>query len=424
MAFVASTLEITIQRRLGGFWPVVAEQHRSGTLLPVRGEGKLEMASEPASTSPREYGTVLGQALFRDDIREGLARVCDVGPEGSARILVFVEDDELKSWRWEWLCAPLEDGQWDFLSLDQRVLFSLYLPARTNRAYPPIGRKDLRALMVVANPGDPANKYGLAHASFKADQNVATLQAVFAQGIPCDVLARVPGAVGGPTLPALLKQLTAGSGEGPYTILHLVCHGWVNPEGETVLYFEPGPDPASGQVLAQPVPAKQLIAELGRVRQLPYLVFLSSCESAKPEAEKRLGGLAQRLVRELGILAVIGMTERVTIATAHALAEAFYARLLAQEKVGEVDRALVEAYAGLSDRPDVNVPALYSRLGAQPLFSAALDQPLTAFGIQRGLEVSARLTCPSFLLVACRSDFDFSPTVSTLWGNLAMTADI
>jgi len=60
-------------------------------------------------------------------------------------------------------------------------------------------------------------------------------------------------------------------------------------------------------------------------------------------------------VRKLGIPAVIGMTERVTIKTAHALAEAFYRQFLAQGKIGEVDRALVEAYAGLSGRTDVNV---------------------------------------------------------------------
>ena len=70
----------------------------------------------------------------------------------------------------------------------------------------------------------------------------------------------------------------------------------------------------------------------------------------------------------------------------------FYDRLLAQSgRSGEVDRALVEAYAGLAGRPDVNVPALYSRLGAQPLFSLALDRPLTAREISRGLEKLTQL---------------------------------
>jgi hypothetical protein len=46
----------------------------------------------------------------------------------------------------------------------------------------------------------------------------------------------------------------------------------------------------------------------------------------------------------------------------------------------------VEAYAGLSTHADVNVPVLFSRLGAQPLFSLALDRPLTDQEISVGLK--------------------------------------
>ena len=49
------------------------------------------------------------------------------------------------------MCAPFDDG-WDFLALNQRAPFSLYLPSLTDRRFPPIGRRDLRALMVVASP--------------------------------------------------------------------------------------------------------------------------------------------------------------------------------------------------------------------------------------------------------------------------------
>jgi hypothetical protein len=48
------------------------------------------------------------------------------------------------------------------------------------------------------------------------------------------------------------------------------------------------------------------------------------------------------------------------VATSQALTEAFYRRL---REHGEVDRALVEACAGLAERYDIAVPALYSRLG-------------------------------------------------------------
>jgi energy-coupling factor transporter ATP-binding protein EcfA2 len=368
-------------------WPVVAEHYRLGNLLSVRNEGRLELAGEPFSPVPRSYGTALGQALFRDGIRDAFVRARNESLDGTVHVLVFVEAEELKIWRWEWLCAPFDGGRWDFLSLDQRALFSLYLPSFADRAYPPIGRRDLRALVVVASPDDPGKRYSLA--SFNVNENVLRLQAAFGQKIPCEVLARAPGAGGMPTLDQVVTRLT----EGAYTLLHIVCHGWFNPgDGETRLYLEqPSPDPGSGQVLARPVTATELIDGLSRVRRLPYLVFLSICESGAPEAEQRLGGLAQRLVRELGIPAVIGMTERVTMATAHALAEKFYDRLLTGGKMGEVDRALVEAYAGLAGRPDVNVPALYSRLGAQLLFSAALDRALTGGEIRSGLEQLKRL---------------------------------
>jgi hypothetical protein len=79
------------------------------------------------------------------------------------------------------------------------------------------------------------------------------------------------------------------------------------------------------------------------------------------------------------------------LTTAHALADSFYRRLMAQVKTGEVDRALVEAYAGLTNRPDVNVPALYSRLGSQPLFSRAIDRPLTPQEITSGLRKLTKL---------------------------------
>jgi energy-coupling factor transporter ATP-binding protein EcfA2 len=360
---------------------VVVEDHRSGTLLPVRSEGQFRLATEPISSIPLNYGIALGKGLFNDSIRDAFVRARNESAD-SARVLLFVEAEELKSWRWEWLCGPVDGNRWDFLSLDQRALFSLYLPSLTDRAYPPIGRADLRALVVVASPADPEKRYGLE--PFDVVSHVARLQAIFGEQIPSEVLARVPGAAGGPTVDELITRLT----EGAYPILHVLCHGRFNSNnGETVLFLEQATADGRGTVaLAQPVSGTELVKRLTPLKRLPYLVFLSACESSAPEAEQRLGGLAQRLVRDLGIPAVIGMTEKVSVRTAHALAAAFYQRLLQQKKLGEVDRALVEAYAGLASRPDVNVPALYSRLGSQPLFSRAADRALTGLEIGLGLE--------------------------------------
>ncbi|MCP4396900.1 MAG: hypothetical protein GY801_06330, partial [bacterium] len=95
-----------------------------------------------------------------------------------------------------------------------------------------------------------------------------------------------------------------------------------------------------------------------------------------------LGGLAQRLVRELGMPAVVAMTEKVSIATAEALAGSFYVRL---REHGRPDLALTEAGGRLAERGDVTVPALYSRLGGRPLFSDSKDRELTSTEIEDGL---------------------------------------
>ena len=124
----------------------------------------------------------------------------------------------------------------------------------------------------------------------------------------------------------------------------------------------------------------------------PRFAFLATCESASPTAEATgaLGGLAQRLVRELGMPAVVAMTDMVTVTTATALAGQFYRRL---REHGQPDLALVEATAGLAERGDITVPALYSRLAGVSLFSDAVRPllDLTPTEISDGLDRAAPL---------------------------------
>jgi hypothetical protein len=124
------------------------------------------------------------------------------------------------------------------------------------------------------------------------------------------------------------------------------------------------------------------LRSLKGAKGLPHFTFLSTCESASPEAEAGLGGFGQRLVRDLGMPAVIAMTEKVTVKTALALGAKFYEQL---GKTGEVDIALQEAAASLAERQDITVPALFSRLGGRPLFSDQLDRDLTNAEIKYGL---------------------------------------
>ena len=368
-----NTFEITIQRKSSDVWPVVVEQSTSGAFLPVRDEGTLwlDLTELASQATPRDYGLVLGRAIFRDEVRDAFVQALTKSQD-YLRVLLFVEADDLKTLRWERLCAPLERG-WDFLALTQRVPSCLYLPSLTDRRFPPIGRRDLRALVLVASP-DGLERYRLQ--PFDVETVVSSVRAALG-AIPCEVLAGIEGAAGPPTLDALCERITAE----PYTLLHIVCHGqFLRESGETVLYW------ATADHRVDPVAGTRFLERLSRLqgaRGLPHFAFLGTCESARAEAEGALGGLAQRLVRELGMPAVIAMTETVSVTTAQALGTAFYGRL---REHGEVDRALVEACAGLAERYDVMVPALYSRLGGRPLFSDTPDRPLTNAEIGFGLD--------------------------------------
>ncbi|MBE9144276.1 hypothetical protein [Planktothrix mougeotii] len=110
-------------------------------------------------------------------------------------MLLFVEDEELKTLYWQRLCAPVE-GNWQFLALHQRFPFSLYLPSSTDRCFPPIGKQDLRAIIVVTSPQD-LERYSL-H-PFDVQATVESVKTALGN-IPCDILAFAENSINIPTL--------------------------------------------------------------------------------------------------------------------------------------------------------------------------------------------------------------------------------
>ncbi|MEM7032507.1 MAG: CHAT domain-containing protein, partial [Chloroflexota bacterium] len=376
------TLEITIQRKTEQGWPVVVEQNRSGDFLPIRREDVMNLDEETQTDlislgelNPLSYGTILGEALFSGKIlrayTDALAQIKETGDQDQLHIFLSIEDPDFYHFRWGRLCAPQEDDAWDFLALNQQSPFSLYLPSSTDRRFPAIGQRDLRALVLVARP-DKLADYKMD--DFDDTETVLSIQRALGE-IPCDILANVEGSVGLPTLDALIERIS----NEHYTLLHIVAHGQVKRK-KTELYL------TDDQNQVDRVSSDDLITELRRIRGgkgLPHFAFLCTCESAKPTSEGALGGLAQELVQRLGMPAVLAMTEKVSIPTAEALAEKFYVQL---RQHGAVDRALVEACAGLTRRRDINVPALYSRLGGRPLFSDTVNRELTNKEIAFGLE--------------------------------------
>ncbi|MBW4568813.1 MAG: CHAT domain-containing protein [Tolypothrix carrinoi HA7290-LM1] len=398
-----SIFEITIRPKDKNSWPVTIEYisrtglkiHKNSTLNFKPNNDDIFNKFRELLWKPQDYGEMLGKALFDGNAHKALIQARSFFSTNKTsdsddnlnclHILLDIEDEELRQLRWEKLHAPGDDDDWDYLLLNQQTPLSFYIPSPiTDDKFPRFGRRDLKALVVAASPENSVT-YHLA--PFDVQATVSSIKASLSD-IPCDVLATVDGAAGLPTNDNLKKFLT----ENNYTLLHLVCHGRVLNDGETAIYL------ANEKNEVAPVKATDLIKELKLLRRLPHFAFLSTCESASAEAEvtkvdeaneaqigevKAIGGLAQGLVRDLGMPAVVAMTDAISINTVKALAATFYKQL---RQHGYVDLALVEATAGLQGRYDITVPALFSRLGGKPLFSDTLDRPLTKNEIEFGLE--------------------------------------
>ena len=396
-----SIFEITIQnQRTPTEWPVLIKIELQDK-LPIQINGTLQLSENDQEElsmllyEPKNYGIFLGKALFRDKLLLSAFREAFASTHKLMRVLLTIDtenSEQLKTLHWERLCVPIDNNSWEHLALNQRLPFSQYLPSSNpDRSYPVISQSDLRALVMVANP-ENLDKYSLA--PLDVTTTFSGLKQAFGN-IPCDTLANdLTDAVGKPTLNQLCQQLS--SANSPYTILHIVCHGTVK-AGENIVYWSD----ENNQVL--PVKRKDLIErlrQLGNKEGLPYLTFLCSCSSGSP-----LGGIAQSLVRKLGMPAVVAMTDKVSIKTGLALAQNFYRQL---RELGTVDIALQKAMAGLADRYDIVVPALFSSFRDRSLFKMPSAPAVQGQSARKGIQALEELmTYPQVrdVVVAFRTDF-------------------
>ncbi len=314
---------------------------------PARGTATFDLAELLAlQQDPRAYGETLAERLFDDENVRDLYQRAQTAVEASGhflrlRLLVAPNAAELHALRWELLRDPESKA---LLATSEKTPFSRFMVSHDWRPVTLRPKADLKALVAVAAPSNLA-KYQLADVDREGEIDRAKTALA---GIDVEVLGR--------DQPLTLERLVDGL-RGGVDVLYLVCHGALirqvprlylqNDDGEVAV--------ADGNELAQ------RIAELP---QVPRLVVLASCESAKAEpgtTDERLAAeaaLAPRLA-EAGVPAILAMQGKITMATVEKALPVFFSELL---KDGQIDRALAVARGTVRDRPDAWMPALFLRL--------------------------------------------------------------
>lgn len=299
------------------------------------------------------YGEVLGRALFHGIIGQAWLHAWQT--EG-VRVQLVIKPSLLLSIHWERLCVPLDPSykEWGFLRLYQQTPFAFQLVSH-KKTIPKPTRQDLNTLVCVASPL-PDNKYGLS--SFDTNKMIQPIKKSLPNGLT--ILSTNSNNL--PTIDALMLQLT----KKQYHILHLITHGGFTYKNEEMLLYL-----VDDKKQVKAIKASEFVERLKmlHISRIPSFVFLSACDGAQSLTDVQNSylwqGLAQLLVMEVGVSAVVAMTSQISISTVAELVPPFYEQLTLH---GQIDKALVESCAGSIGRNDILIPMLYVRSGGEYLY--------------------------------------------------------
>ncbi|CAM2065171.1 CHAT domain-containing protein [Sulfidibacter corallicola] len=339
---------------------------------------------------PAAYGRSLGMFLFDPVLLQFWRRACDTGTP--FRFSPVISDSRLLTLHWHWLQVPSaeacravpmslsdrdpervdslddvpaleeayrEPGAWRFLSLYEKIHFSIRIPTSRQGPAEQLNRGAFKMLLVVASP--PENDRG-----GESFDTAKMIQGIVNEQQPYEVeILEYPNEKdhGPPHLDRISKQLSLGG----HSVLHLVAHGRHDAKKRrTFLYL------AKEGGGMEWIEDRDFIGMLAHLAIKPHLVVLSSCGSADgglpidldAGSPEPFVGLGARLVRDLGIPWVVAMKGALYLDIAHNLHRVFYRFLL---RYGRVDAAFSKIFAGFGDHEARLAPVVMSRT-TEPLF--------------------------------------------------------
>lgn len=354
-----------------------------------RGELHLDLVDLQAADNEHDvsaYGRLLYESLFTGWISHAfeLARsMARVKSDGHTRLRLWLDGDDaaLQAIKWERLHHNYND-QFLPVGVTEATAFSRY--TGLGAAEPqPISERPIRVLVAISNPKELRAENGNLAPLDVAGELSSLLSALSPLLERRQMrLTLLAGQSSTEQLPDALRQelgsLHCTLLDGATTldriaglladahVFHFLGHGRYSSRLDaTALLLEN--DDGNGDW----VDAAALISTLASGVQLPHLIFLASCETARRDAAHPYVGLAAQLV-QAGVPAVVAMQETITLPGARQLAAEFYGQLLQH---GVVDRALNAARSRLyNDEPgeggDWSTPVLFMRLRTGRLFIA------------------------------------------------------
>ncbi len=342
----------------------IRKEERDGeAVYPVELSVDHDQRFEPGALDPAlaaGLGSTKRAAKRGDELFRGLfmepallaawQRLATSHPERRLRLTIDPGAPELHQLPWEALAeAPAGGGAAIRLAAAIATPFSRFLA--TDHPVPaPVADERTRLLVAVASPADWGGYDEMAAIDRAAETKA--LEAALAPVVAAGRLEIVQ--IAGPLT---FEALTQAIVEHRPHFVHCVCHGRFNPPPEpSCLYLE------DGDGRARAISEDELIAAWKRLGPaLPRLVYLSSCETAKRAPADAFRGFGPRLVRDLGVAAVVAMQEQIEVDAARAFSASFYRGLLAH---GEVDLAANQARNQLllANLPDATWPVLFQRL--------------------------------------------------------------
>lgn len=304
------------------------------------------------------YGLLLTNMLFgmSDSPVRGAyahARVAAAQQDGlRIRLNIQTSAPELHAVRWETLLDPDDATR---LLVQERLWFARFLSSKEYRWQPPFESDHMRALIVIANPGDCMTKWDLAE--INADSECELVRKAIQTGgknashqIKLDVLNK----------PATVLNIATSLKNEYADILYLICHGMITPDNKPRLLLE------TQDKLSHFIEGRELVERLRDMDERPRLIVLASCASAGAEHAEALAAIGPSLSAS-GVPAVIAIQGNITQQTSALFMSTMFEYLAS---TGQIDLAVAAARSAIRQRPDWWMPVLFMRLRTGRLWPA------------------------------------------------------